>query len=665
MSRKNIIIALCILCFGFIVYGQEGIKLQQKNAIYHNKKGWESLQAGNAYSAIVSFQGALSQNPKYKESLLGLGYAYVQTQGYNESIKLFDKVLKLYPDNEQALMGMAKAYTGLGRYKEAMKLYDRLNELSYANNESRYGMAYLYYKMGKMLWAKRLCDRILQNDPYYYDALLLYADIKAKDKRVDDAIDFVKKAIDVKDDYPDAFVKLAEMLYLKYVYSGDSAYLLQATDELQKALVMNKTHLQANRDMGFLLYVQGDYQDAITYYESIVNNYPYIVNNEVLYNVGLMYELTGNIMKALEYYTKSLSKDNLNSMIAMKLRQLSLIEHIKIGHPVRIQSSNDDFASSQELRKKGFPDLSMLFLRLSLALNPNNITAHQELLRIYETLGYFELYYDEIKKMHSINPTQKSQDLMSIAVFQRRDKLFFKLGYDKEEIPRDVPKVLVLDFTPDVPVPAFADAGSVLANSINFAMGQFGRYQNIPMSQRLSIIKSLSSNNLDDILKNLNDKMNDNEIPQISYLLYGEYNLSGRFIECNAKLMDVKTGVVIAHFTESDNSKYSTHTISIDLAKKMYDTIPFSGKIISYSEDMAVINLGTIDGIEAGALLETYVENEDTIEPDQLRKKVVFKVSETGTLISLVKPVNPKDIDLIAKGSDVFPVNKKRAKKIK
>ena len=642
MSRKNIIIALCILCFGFIVYGQEGIKLQQKNAIYHNKKGWESLQAGNAYSAIVSFQGALSQNPKYKESLLGLGYAYVQTQGYNESIKLFDKVLKLYPDNEQALMGMAKAYTGLGRYKEAMKLYDRLNELSYANNESRYGMAYLYYKMGKMLWAKRLCDRILQNDPYYYDALLLYADIKAKDKRVDDAIDFVKKAIDAKDDYPDAFVKLAEMLYLKYVYSGDSAYLLQATDELQKALVMNKTHLQANRDMGFLLYVQGDYQNAITYYESIVNNYPYIVNNEVLYNVGLMYELTGNIMKALEYYTKSLSKDNLNSMIAMKLRQLSLIEHIKIGHPVRIQSSNDDFASSQELRKKGFPDLSMLFLRLSLALNPNNTTARQELLRIYETLGYFELYYDEIKKMHSINPTQKSQDLMSIAVFQRRDKLFFKLGYDKEEIPRDVPKVLVLDFTPDVPVPAFADAGSVLANSINFAMGQFGRYQNFPMSQRLSIIKSLSSNNLDDILKNLNDKMNDNEIPQISYLLYGEYNLSGRFIECNAKLMDVKTGVVIAHFTESDNSKYSTHTISIDLAKKMYDTIPFSGKIISYSEDMAVINLGTIDGIEAGALLETYVENEDTIEPDQLRKKVVFKVSETGTLISLVKPVNPK-----------------------
>jgi len=665
MSRKNIIIALCILCFGFIVYGQEGIKLQQKNAIYHNKKGWESLQAGNAYSAIVSFQGALSQNPKYKESLLGLGYAYVQTQGYNESIKLFDKVLKLYPDNEQALMGMAKAYTGLGRYKEAMKLYDRLNELSYANNESRYGMAYLYYKMGKMLWAKRLCDRILQNDPYYYDALLLYADIKAKDKRVDDAIDFVKKAIDAKDDYPDAFVKLAEMLYLKYVYSGDSAYLLQATDELQKALVMNKTHLQANRDMGFLLYVQGDYQNAITYYESIVKNYPYIVNNEILYNVGLMYELTGNIMKALEYYTKALSKDNLNSMIAMKMRQLSLLEHIKIGHPVRIQSSNDDFASSQELRKKGFPDLSMLFLRLSLALNPNNITAHQELLRIYETLGYFELYYDEIKKMHSINPTQKSQDLMSIAVFQRRDKLFFKLGYDKEEIPRDVPEVLVLDFTPDVPVPAFADAGSVFANSINFAMGQFGRYQNFPMSQRLSIIKSLSSNNLDDILKNLNDKMNNNEIPRISYLLYGEYNLSGRYIECNAKLMDAKTGVVIAHFTESDNSKYSTHTISINLAKKMYDTIPFRGKIISYSEDMAVINLGTIDGIETGALLETYVENEDTIEQDQLRKKVVFKVSETGTLISLVKPVNPKDIDLIAKGSDVFPVNKKRAKKIK
>lgn len=664
MSRKNIAILLFLCCSVFL-YGQEPVKQQQKNAIYHNKKGWESLESGNAYSAIVSFQSALAQNPKYKEALLGLGYAYIKTEGYNESVKLFDTVLKIYPNNEQALLGMAKAYTGLGRYREAMKLYDTLNELSYTNNESRYGMAYLYYKMGKMLWTKRLLDRILQNDPYYYDALLLYADIKAKDKRFDDAITFVKKAIDAKETYPDAFVKLAELLYLKYFYSGDKAYLNQAVDELQKALIINKTHLQANRDMGYLLYVQGDYQNAISYYEAIVTNYPHIASNEIYYNLGLMYEYKGEINQALKYYEKALSKDNLNSLIAMKMRQLSLLEHIKIGHPVRIQSSNDDFSSSQELRKKGFPDLSQFFVRLSLALNPNNTTARHELMRIYETLGYFELYYDEIKKMHTLNPTQKTQDLMSIAVMKRRDKLFFRLGYDKEELLRDVPLVLVLNFTPDVAVPAFADAGAVIANSINFAMGQFGRYRNFPLSQRKDIVAKFPSNNLDDILGILNDKINSSELPQISYILYGEYILSGRYVEVNAKLMDIKTGVVIAHYTASDNSKYSLPTISLDVAKKLYSTIPYWGKIQSYSDDMVAINLGSLDGIEIDNMLETFVDNDDTIDSEKPRKKVVLQVKEIDTRVLLAKPLNPKDIDLLSKGQEVYPVEKRRAKKIK
>lgn len=663
MCRKNIAILLFLFCC-VVLYGQEPVKLQQKNAIYYNKKGWESLETGNAYSAIVAFQSALAQNPKYKEALLGLGYAYLHTEGYTESVKLFDAVLKLYPNHEQALLGMAKAYTGLGRYREAMKIYDTLNELSYTNNESRYGMAYLYYKMGNMLWAKRMLNRILQNDPYYYDALLLLADIKAKDKRFDDAIDLVKKAIDAKETYPDAFVKLAELLYLKYYYSGDKAYLQQAVDELQKALIINKTHLQANRDMGYLLYVQGDYQNAISYYEAIVTHYPHIASNEILYNLGLMYEYKGDSNQSLTYYQKALSKDNLNSLIAMKMRQLCLLEHIKIGHPVRIQSSNDDFSSSQELRKKGFPDLSMLFVRLSLALNPNNTTARQELMRIYETLGYFEFYYDEIKKMHTLNPTQKTQDMMSIAVMKRRDKLFFRLGYDKEELPRDVPLVLVLDFTPTVAVPAFADAGSVIANSINFAMGQFGRYRNFPLSQRQAITKEFASNNLDDILSILNDKINSNELPQISYILYGEYSLSGRFIEINAKLMDVKTGVVIAHYNESDNTKYSLQTVSLDIAKNLYSTIPYGGKIQSYSDDMVSVNLGSIDGIEIDSMLETFVDNEDTIDSEKPRKKVILQVKEIDTRVLLAKPINPKDIDLLSKGQEVYPVSKRRAKKI-
>ncbi|MGQ9844032.1 MAG: tetratricopeptide repeat protein [Spirochaetota bacterium] len=664
MSRKNIAI-LFFLCCSIALYSQEAIKLQQKNAIYFNKKGWESLESGNAYSAIIAFQSALAQNPKYKEALLGLGYAYIQTEGYAESVKLFDTVLKLYPKNEQALLGMAKAYTGLGRYREAMEIYETLNALSYSNNDSRYGMAYLYYKMGKLLWSKRMLNRILQNDPYYYNALLLYADIKAKDKRFDDAIELVKKAIDAKETYADAFVKLAELLYLKFYYSGDKAYLNQAVDELQKALVINKTHLQANRDMGFLLYIQGDYLNALSYYEAIVTHYPHIASNEILYNLGLMYEYKGDINQSLIYYQKAQSKDNLNSLIAMKMRQLSLLEHIKIGHPIRIQSSIDDFTSSQELRKKGFPDLSMFFVRLSLLLNPNNTTARHELLRIYETLAYFELYYDEVKKMHTLNPTQKTQDMMSIAVMKRRDKLFFRLGYDKEELSRDVPLVLVLNFTPDVAVPAFADAGSVIANSINVAMAQFGRYRTFSLSQRQAIAKDFPSNNLDDILAILSNKINSNQLPLISYVLYGEYTLSGRYIEVNAQLMDIKTGVVIAHYNESDNTKYSLQTVSLNIAKNLYATIPYWGKIQSYLDDMVAVNLGSIDGMGIDSMLETFVDNDDTIDSEKPRKKVILQVKEVDTRVLLAKPLNPKDIDLLSKGQEMYPVEKRRAKRIK
>jgi tetratricopeptide (TPR) repeat protein len=180
---------------------------QRKNAISYNKEGWEYLVRGDQFRAILSFKNALKQNPKYKEAVLGLGKAYLKTEAFYESINLFSDVLKLDKNNIEAINGLGFAMTELGKYNDALKYFNTALKISEVSMEAKYGIAYIYFLMDRNIWTKRQLADILKVNPYHYESLLLMADVKTREKRDEEAKEYVQKAIDAKDILPDGYVK--------------------------------------------------------------------------------------------------------------------------------------------------------------------------------------------------------------------------------------------------------------------------------------------------------------------------------------------------------------------------------------------------------------------------------------------------------------------------
>jgi tetratricopeptide (TPR) repeat protein len=63
-----------------------------KNAVAFNSEGWDYLNRGENYNAIFSFKNALQKNPRYKDSLLGLGKAYYNIDEFEDWLSELNSV---------------------------------------------------------------------------------------------------------------------------------------------------------------------------------------------------------------------------------------------------------------------------------------------------------------------------------------------------------------------------------------------------------------------------------------------------------------------------------------------------------------------------------------------------------------------------------------------
>jgi len=663
MKRKRTIYTVGIFLVVILVL-LLSVPVFSKNAIYHNKKGWEHLEKGEMYSAIISFQSALQQNPRYKESLTGLAESYLKTGGYEEAVSLYERVLRLYETDEKALLGMARALTGIGRYREAIRIYEKLNKMSFENNESRYGMAYLYFRMNKMLWSNRLLERVLTANPFHYDSLLLMAELKKREGRFDEAEKYIEKAIDSKSDYPRGYVEYGNLLFAKYAHTGNSDYVVQAVDEFKKALSISPNNIEANRFLGYISYHSGDYEGAVSYYKRVVDLYPKMSIPH--YNLALAHEKMNSREKALSEYSKAVEQQSLNSLAYEKRSQFLVLENFKTGHPLRVKLAGEEYDTAHNFRKKNFPEHSLLHLRKSLFLNPMASKPRQELADSYLVRDYYRFYVDQLKKLHTMNTSTRSRDRLNVAIIKRRDRLYNRMGYAQDLPVRDVPRVMLLDLVSVKGIPSYPDGGSVLSNSINYAFSQFGRYKNISTRERIRINEKLNGGKqtVDSILRDIQGLMKEEGTPEFDYLLYGNYEVSGNFIRAGISVMNLKTGVVITNLQAEDQGKQALSGVSLRLARDLYETIPYQGRILEYEEDSVLVNLGSYDGVSPGDFLVSYIPVTDLERPEKTSQKLVFKVSEVDTLLSLATPVRKDDLDRVSKNEAVYPVKKRRAKLI-
>ncbi len=661
---KSVIFIIILFLFSSHVSSIETSRT--KNAISYNKDGWEYLAKGDNFRAILSFKNALKQNSKYRQALLGLGKAYIKSEAYEESLKLLSDVLKLDKENVEAINGIGFAMTELGRYNEGLKYFEESLKLSESNEEAKYGIAYIYYLMDRIIWAKRKLDNILTVNPYHYESLLLMGDIKTREKRDEEAKKYIQRAIDAKDDLPDAYVKYGLILLRDFKESQDEEYMAGAIEKFEKALAINPENLPANRSMGNLFLLQKNYNEAIKYFRKTIADYP--GNGISLYDMAITCANMNDPANAIDFFLKALKISPSDSILSARLEDFLVLGDYAEGHPLRVKFSEEHYSLAVAKLRSNLPLDALMHLQRSLLLNPLNRISRETLRDIYQTMNYHELFVNEQKTLFNLYPENKNQDLLKIAVIRRRDRVYHKAGYSSEFPPRDVPKVLVLNFPSGEPASLHPDAGEIIANYITFALGQFGRMQPVSVQKRLEISARLKDDRkyLGDNLEIIGDMARENTIEEPDYIVFGNYREGVNYIAIDYELLDFNTGVIINQFSISETGKDNLPKIAIRACKRLYDSIPFKGRVLQINDSEIIINLGLLDGVKAGDFIIIH-KLESAADKDilKIKKKITLQVEDADAMICSAKPKSVKDIDFIDINDAVFPYQKQRARLIK
>ncbi len=634
-----------------------------KNAIAYNKEGYEFLKKENYRKAVFSFKNALALNPKYKESLIGLGKAYLELEAYEQSIDLFTAALALDKQSVASLVSLGKTLAAMGKYAEAIKYFGAAQKLSPQDLDARYGRAYVYYNLGKKIWAQRTLDTILRIDPYHYDSLLLKAEIKSSDNRLREARRIVEKAIDARSESSKGHVVYGDILLRDYMITENRDRLSEAREALANAISIQPDSFQANRAMGYISLIDRNYEQAAGFFRTALGD---LDSSTIRYSLAVASDRAGNAETALEEFRKALKKGPSDSILRNRLEDFLILRDFKIGHPERVRLHRENFDLATSRMKKDFPDQAIMYLRRSLQLNPLSIPARQLLMEYYQSQGFNGFYLDEMKEILRLNPDKTYQEKLSVEIIRRRDLLYHREGYSAEPPPRDVPSLLVLNFDPMGNIGPHPDAGEVIANHISFVLGQFGRTSPIGLRMRslVSCGFTCGIGHLDSTLDSIESKIKSGELNPVDYILYGSYYENGGHISLECQLMDLKKGIIIGQFTITETGKENLPLISLRAAKRIYEMIPYKGRVLKMKDSGIIANLGLFDGLGAGSKLVIYKTGADKLLGDRLKKKILFTIKEADTLISYAEPQRSSDLDSIDANDTIYPLKQRRAKKI-
>jgi len=197
-----------------LVLGTAGCQFRNKlRAREHLNQGVQAYTAKNYDQAVEEFKAAVELDPELIDAYLYLATAYrVQfvplapspenLRRGQQAIATFEQVLEMDPVNTTAMANIADIYRNMNEPEKAKQWYRNLMDANYDKAEALYGIASIDYNLAADKTG--IDGENVEN--------LTEEEIQQVNSAIDEAIDSLKQALELRPDYTDA------MEYLNLAY---------------------------------------------------------------------------------------------------------------------------------------------------------------------------------------------------------------------------------------------------------------------------------------------------------------------------------------------------------------------------------------------------------------------------------------------------------------
>jgi tetratricopeptide (TPR) repeat protein len=327
---------------------EQAIKLKPDYAIAYDLLGQVYLRQGRFEDAAEQYKKALNYETKESNKARkysGIGTAYFQMGRYSEALNYLNQAVKLNPNDSSVYAILSLIYQRQGNFdeaivqaKKAMEFEPRATAGSYYFLASAYlrrarkkgadedyaeaigllkkaleindaftaayfllGQSYKFYKAGVMADEaianyKKAIEYDPKNPAYYFHLADFYFAVKHNDEA---ALEYLKKTIELKPDYADAYWERG----LVYRHKKDDN---EAVKQLLIAIKYDEKYLEAYTVLAEIYKNQRNYPEAVKYLTTATelaptNFYPYK-------ELAKVYEAQGNNKEAIHYYEEALNR---------------------------------------------------------------------------------------------------------------------------------------------------------------------------------------------------------------------------------------------------------------------------------------------------------------------------------------------------------------------
>lgn len=225
--------------------------------------GYENLQLTESdkkkvAAASKEYLASMLSRPDQWESHYNLGNYYLDRGDYIQAVASYEKALAMEPRGVLAMVNEAMAYARMGDNQKADDALQRALKVAPDNAAANFNMGLLKAEKGDLTEAEKHLREALKTDPQMASAAYNLGIILSKD-RLDEAVDWCKKAAQIRPDQPKYGFTLA-------FYRQQQGDFSEATRVLEDILTKSPAYADAYVLLGGIYEKQGKKAEAETVY---------------------------------------------------------------------------------------------------------------------------------------------------------------------------------------------------------------------------------------------------------------------------------------------------------------------------------------------------------------------------------------------------------------
>lgn len=313
-------------------------------------------QAGKSTEAETAWRALLKVQPKSAEAYAHLGFLEAQQQRYAQAIPLYRKALALQPNMPRLRMNLGLALFKAGQLKDAIRIFEVLLKQQPPSSPELQRLRTLvgmsHYGLGEYAAAVPYLRQATANDPQNLPFRLLLAHSCLWSKQYQCVLDVYREILNLNAESAEADMLAGEAL-------DEMQDRLGATQQFRAAVKANPKEPNVHFGLGYLLWTQGQYEEAAREFQVELTNVP-------------------DNVQALTYLADSNIKLNHPDTARPLLEKAILINpqmglaHLDLGI-IEADAGNNEMAVRE--------------LKLAAQLSPSDINPHYRLARLYQAMG--------------------------------------------------------------------------------------------------------------------------------------------------------------------------------------------------------------------------------------------------------------------------------------